>query len=111
MPKKSTSEPKKRLKHDRSAAPEGVHGPNGDTQGASNSEDLRKLYSSLLRTRRVQEYLRDARTLGSGYELAIGREGVVVGTTANLNGRDTVLASSRNLAARIAKGAALEKLL
>jgi len=111
MPKKSKSEPKKRPKHDIAADPQRVHGVNGDTQTASNFVDLRKLYSSLLRTRRVQEYLRDFRNPGSRYELAFGREAVVVGATANLNGRDTVLASSRNLAACIAKGATLEDLL
>jgi TPP-dependent pyruvate/acetoin dehydrogenase alpha subunit len=111
MPKKSKSEPKKRPKHDIVADPQKVNVANGEAPVASNFEDLRKLYSSLLRTRRMQEYLRDFRSLGSRYELAIGHEAVVVGATANLNGRDTVLASSRNLAASIAKGAALEELL
>jgi acetoin:2,6-dichlorophenolindophenol oxidoreductase subunit alpha len=110
MPKKSKSA-KKRPEHDIVAHPQRVHGANGDMQIGSNLVDLRKLYSSLLRTRRVQEYLRDFCNLGGRYELAIGREAVVVGATANLNGRDTVLASPRNLAARIAKGAALEELL
>ena len=111
MPKKNTSKREQHSKHDTVAGPAKLQTSNGDASAASNVEHLRKLYSSLLRIRRVHEHFRSARALAGKYDLVIGGEAVVVGTTANLNGNDTVLASPRHLAALLAKGAAIEELL
>ena len=76
---------------------------------ASNGETLRKLYTSLLKLRLAQEY---ARISGSTqYEIAVGHEAVTAGTTADLGAEDTIAGSPRNLAALVARGLPLEKLL
>ena len=78
---------------------------NGD-HAASAAEKLRHLYASLLRCRMIQEQLRTLRGGNDGsnkYDLAIGREAVTVGATADLGAGDTVAASPRNAAALVAR--------
>jgi len=80
---------------------------------ASNAEALRKLYVSLLRCRMVQERVRQVSpddTTGGRYDLAIGREAVVAGASADLGEGDTAAVSPRNLAAVIARGLPLSAL-
>jgi len=81
---------------------------------SSKHDTLRKLYSSLLRCRLIQERIRElsaSNPSGAKYELAIGREAVAVGATADLGPEDTVATSPRNLAALVARGAAVQALL
>ncbi len=107
--------------NDRSGVKQNKSG-NGTTQGSlvtaddagpqSNSETLRRLYSSLLRCRRVQERLQSASAVAdSSYDIELGHEAVTVGATAELTASDTIAASSRNLAALVAKGAPIGELL
>lgn len=70
---------------------------------------MRHLYTSLLRCRMAQERARQAK--GGDYEFAIGDEAVIVGPTAELNVEDTIAASTRNLAALVARGLPLADLL
>jgi pyruvate dehydrogenase E1 component alpha subunit len=75
----------------------------------SSQDTLRRLYTSLLRGRMVQER---ARGLSEGnYEVALGHEAVIAGPTAELNAEDTIAASPKNLAALVARGLALDGLL
>jgi pyruvate dehydrogenase E1 component alpha subunit len=85
--------------------------PTTSSNGSSTSsgETLRKLYAALLRCRLVQECARLSHA--TGYELALGHEAVTAGTTADLGAEDTITASPRNLAALVARGLPLEKLL
>ena len=80
----------------------------------SQPEALRKLYASLLRCRLVEERVRELASANSGaapYDPGIGREAIVVGATADLGSGDTVTASPRHLAARIARGEPIRTLL
>lgn len=89
------------------AAPPQTISSNGSS--ASNGETLRKLHAALLRCRLAQEFARQAHP--TEYEIAIGHEAVTAGTTADLGAEDTIAASPRNLAALVARGLPLEKLL
>jgi pyruvate dehydrogenase E1 component alpha subunit len=75
----------------------------------SSQDTLRRLYTSLLRCRMVQEQARELSE--SNYELAIGQEAVVVAPTADLNTEDTIAASPNNLAALVTRGLPLDGLL
>jgi len=78
----------------------------------SGADTLRRIYASLLRCRRVQEYVQASCALpASSYELRIGHEAVTVGATFELSPEDTIAASPRNLAALVATGAPLKVLL
>ncbi len=69
---------------------------------------------SLLKCRIVQQHFQRLRAAGDAapdYELALGHEAVVAGATFDLRDRDTIAASSRNLAAHIARGTPLRQLL
>jgi TPP-dependent pyruvate/acetoin dehydrogenase alpha subunit len=80
------------------------------TNGSSPSsqDTLRHLYTRLLRCRLAQEKVKKS---GGKYDLAIGHEAVIVGPTAELGAEDTITATSRNLAALVARGAAFDALL
>lgn len=85
---------------------------NNEVPPPSRSETLRRLYVSLLRSRRVQENVRNASGLaGSGFELRLGHEAVVAGATAELTAADSIVACANNFAAQIARGAPLNRLL
>ncbi len=78
---------------------------NSNGSSPSNGDVLRKLYASLLRCRMLQEH---ARTLSrrdepAQFDLAIGHEAVVVGTTVDLRDSDAIAASGRNLAAQVVR--------
>jgi TPP-dependent pyruvate/acetoin dehydrogenase alpha subunit len=78
---------------------------NGNGSSPSNGDVLRKLYASLLRCRMLQEH---AHTLSRAdeparFDLAIGHEAVVVGTTVDLRDSDAIAASGRNLAAQVVR--------
>jgi TPP-dependent pyruvate/acetoin dehydrogenase alpha subunit len=75
----------------------------------SSQDTLRGLYTALLRGRMVQERARELS--GSNYEIALGHEAVIVAPTAELTAEDTIAASPTNLAALVARGLALERLL
>jgi len=97
---------------DRTSAPADSGNVQGDS--ASGPQKLRRLYLSLLRCRMVQERiaaLRVAEEIAAPYELAIGREAISVGATAELSASDTVAASRRNLAARLARGVPIASVL
>lgn len=78
--------------------------PTGNGASPSNAVALRKLYASLLRCRLVQERVLDL-PASNRYDLAIGREAIVAGATADLGNGDSLAISPRNLAALIARGA------
>jgi len=82
---------------------------NSNGSSPSNGETLRKLYAALLRCRLVQEHM--GLSHSTEYELTPGHEAVTVGTTADLGTEDTIAASTRNLAALVARGVSFEKLL
>jgi len=89
-----------------SAAPQTISS-NGSSP--SNGETLRKLYAALLRCRLAQEHVKLAHS--TEYEIALGHEAVTAGATADLGAEDMIAASSRNLAALVARGLPFEKLL
>lgn len=84
---------------------------NGSSNGSgpSTQEAMRRLYTSLLRCRIVQEQAR--RRKNASYEIAIGHEAVVAGTTAELTPEDTIAATSTNLAALVVRGLPINALL
>lgn len=68
----------------------------------SSQETLRRLYTSLLRCRMVQEQAHEMSM--DNYQLAIGQEAIVTAPTAELTAEDTVTAAPGNLAALVARG-------
>jgi len=78
--------------------------PAASSNGSSpeQRETLRKLYACLLRSREIQKRLQ-ARVGLPVYELSLGHEAVVVGTTADLECEDTITACRWNVAALIAR--------
>jgi len=109
MPTKNGNGAQKR-RRDRSASatskPKTPPPAENSSASGSSSEALRKLYSSLLRCRLVQECVRDTSTAAEAqYDIRIGREAVTVGATGDLADGDTIAAGPRNLAALIARGA------
>src|SRR5215469_10457408 len=80
------------------ASPAKATSSNGS--GPSTQDTLRRLYTSLLRCRLVQEQAQ--RTSMRKYAIAIGHEAIVVAPTAELSAEDTVTASDSNLSALIA---------
>ena len=87
---------------------------NGNGLSPSNGDVLRKLYASVLKCRIVQQHFQRLWAAGDAvpdYELALGHEAVVAGATFDLRDGDTIAASSRNLAAHIARGTPLRQLL
>lgn len=83
----------------------------GEVDSTSRADILRRLYAALLGCRRVQEGLQRLTPSTPGYDLALGREAVTVGATAELTSTDTIAASSRDVAALLAKGATISQLL
>ncbi len=86
----------------------------GDTGSLANPQLLRNLYALLLKCRLAEEQvqrLSAASAMAAAYDPAIGHEAVPVGAIADLGSKDTLVASPRNLAARIASGEALPELL
>jgi len=86
------------------AEPAGTNGA-----GPSAQDTLRRLYTSLLRCRLVQEHAQ--RGSSQNYELAIGHEAIAVAPTVELAAEDTIVAADTNLAALVARGLPLEALL
>jgi len=110
--------PVKRLRERKSAAATAVPAKpasaGGNGSSLAHSERLRKLYSSLLRCRLVQEHVRKlagANASAARYDLGIGREAIPVGAIADLGHEDSVTASPGNLAARVARGESIAALL
>lgn len=81
----------------------------GNGSGPSTQDTLRRLYTSLLRCRRVQEQAQRAST--RGYEIAIGHEAIAVAPTAELTAEDAIAATDTNLAALVARGLPVDVLL
>ena len=75
----------------------------------SSQETLRHLYTSLLRSRLVQEEAR--RASRTDFDLSLGHEAVIVGPTAELKPEDTIIAATRNLAASSARPVPLASIL
>lgn len=87
---------------------------NKNGSSLSHPEVLRRLYSSLLRSRLVQERMQELSRSNSAapqYDFNIGGEAVAVGATADLGPEDSITASPRNLAALIARGASMRAFL
>jgi len=81
-------------------------------EAPSQADTLRRLYAGLLRSRLVQERAQSASGLrASNYDLRLGHEAVIVGVTAELTPSDTMMSSSRDLAALLARGAPVGALL
>jgi TPP-dependent pyruvate/acetoin dehydrogenase alpha subunit len=86
---------------------------NGDASSPSNGDVLRKLYASLLRCRMAEEHARGRSRPDepTQFDLAIGHEAVVVGTTVDLRDSDAIAASGRNLAAQVVRQDSLKGVL
>jgi acetoin:2,6-dichlorophenolindophenol oxidoreductase subunit alpha len=76
----------------------------------SNLDMLRRMYAAMVKCRMVGERVRDGNAMVA-YDLTTGHEAVVVGASIDLEPEDTIAASHRNFAARIAMGTALKHLL
>jgi TPP-dependent pyruvate/acetoin dehydrogenase alpha subunit len=100
----STKSPAKKTQ---AATPPKTVSSNGSAP--SSQDTLRRLYTSLLRARMVQERAREM--FESNYELALGHEAIIAAPTAELTAEDTIAASPKNLAALVARGLALDGLL
>src|SRR5690348_5506992 len=75
------------------ASPANAASSNGS--GPSTQETLRRLYTSLLRCRLVQE---EAQSVSARkYDIAIGHEAIAVAPTAELTAEDTITAADSNL--------------
>ncbi len=83
---------------------------NGGASASSTLDVLRRMYSAMLKCRLMGERARDDDTV-LAYDLAAGHEAIVIGTSIDLKPEDTIAASRRNFAARIAMGTPLKHLL
>jgi TPP-dependent pyruvate/acetoin dehydrogenase alpha subunit len=83
---------------------------NGNGAPPSDGDIWRQLYLGLLKCRMAGEHVQ-RRSSSTAYDFAIGLEAVVVGSVCGLRAEDTVTASSRNLAARIARGKSIKSVL
>jgi acetoin:2,6-dichlorophenolindophenol oxidoreductase subunit alpha len=83
---------------------------NGSGPPPSNLDMLRRMYSAMLKCRMMGERVRDGDAV-LAYDLAAGHEAIVTGASMDLKPEDTIAASQRNFAARIATGASLKHLL
>jgi len=90
-----------------------VQPANGNGASLSNNDVLRRMYVSMLKCRilaeRVQGRMAD-RQPTAGSDFAVGHEAILVGATLELGPEDTIVASSSDFAAQVAKGALLEYL-
>jgi pyruvate dehydrogenase E1 component alpha subunit len=83
---------------------------NGSGSPSSNLDVLRGMYSAMLKCRMMGERAQDGNA-GLDYDLAAGHEAIVIGASIDLKPEDTIAASQRNFAARIAMGTSLKHLL
>ena len=89
------------------ASPANAASSNGS--GPSTQETLRRLYTSLLRCRLVQE---EAQSVSARkYDIAIGHEAITVAPTAELTAEDTITAADSNLSALVTRGVPVNVLL
>lgn len=89
------------------ASPAKAASSNGS--GPSTQETLRRLYTSLLRCRLVQE---EAQSVSARkYDIAIGHEAITVAPTAELTAEDTITAADSNLSALVTRGVPVNVLL
>jgi TPP-dependent pyruvate/acetoin dehydrogenase alpha subunit len=111
MVTKSSSQSAERKKTSASNSTAITPAKNGSSNGSgpSTQEAMRRLYTSLLRCRILQEQA--SRRKNAKYEIAIGDEAVVAGTTAELTPEDTIAATSTNLAALVVRGIPIDALL
>jgi len=87
---------------------------NGAGASPSNQDVLRTLYASMLKCRILAQRVQDlpgGETHGHDYTFDIGHEAIVVGATVELGPQDTLVVSTRNFAAHVAKGVSLETLI
>ncbi len=82
--------------------------PAGNGASQSNLDLLRRMYRDLLRCRMLGQRACDG---NSPYELAAGHEAIVIGASIDLRPEDTIVASPRNFATRVAMGTPLKYLL
>ncbi|MFZ0915125.1 MAG: thiamine pyrophosphate-dependent enzyme [Candidatus Korobacteraceae bacterium] len=71
---------------------------------------LRRMYSAMLKCRMMGERARDGNAV-LAYDFTAGHEAIVIGASIDLKPEDTIAASQRNFAVRIAMGTALKHLL
>jgi pyruvate dehydrogenase E1 component alpha subunit len=83
---------------------------NGSGPSPSNLDMLRRMYSAMLKCRMMEERAHDGSAV-LVYDLAAGHEAVVTSASIDLKPEDTIAASQRNFAARIAMGTPLKHLL
>ena len=83
---------------------------NGTGSSPSNLDMLRRMYSAMLKCRMMEERARDGNA-AVAYDLTTGHEAVAIGASIDLKPEDTIAASHRNFAARIAMGTSLKYLL
>src|ERR1039458_1285016 len=83
---------------------------NGTGSSPSNLDMLRRMYSAMLKCRMMEERARDGNA-AVAYDLTTRHEAVVIGASIDLKPDDTIAASGRNFAARIAMGTSLKYLL
>jgi TPP-dependent pyruvate/acetoin dehydrogenase alpha subunit len=89
------------------ASPAKAASSNGS--GPSTQETLRRLYTSLLRCRLVQEEAQSV--CARKYDIAIGHEAIAVAPTAELTAEDTITATDSNLSAMVTRGVPVNVLL
>jgi TPP-dependent pyruvate/acetoin dehydrogenase alpha subunit len=80
---------------------------NGDRVSPSNQDVLRTLYASMLKCRILAERVQglpDGQAHSHDYAFDIGHEAIVVGATVELGPQDTLVVSTGNFAAHVAKG-------
>src|ERR1039458_5041795 len=83
---------------------------NGAGSSPSNLDMLRRMYSAMLKCRMMGERAHDGNA-AVAYDLTTGHEAVAIGALIDLKPEDTIAASHRNFAARIAMGTSLRYLL
>jgi 2-oxoisovalerate dehydrogenase E1 component subunit alpha len=83
---------------------------NGNEAAPSNQDVLRRLYVLMLKCRKLSERAA-SRHPATDYDFATGHEAIVGGATLELGPHDTIVASPRNFAAHVVKGARVEALL
>lgn len=107
--KRSRNSNRKTITETKRSAPSPGPSANGNGSAPSNFDVLRKMYSEMLKCRMMED--RAHADAAGSYDVTTGHEAVVIGATIDLKPEDSVAASSRNLAARIAMGTSLKYLL
>jgi acetoin:2,6-dichlorophenolindophenol oxidoreductase subunit alpha len=94
----------------KTAKPTPAKPANGNGAAPSNLNMLRRMYAAMLKCRMTEQWAHDGNAMVA-YDLTTGHEAVVIGASIDLKPEDTIAASQRNFAARVAMGTSLKYLL